>query len=1147
MNRLPVTLRFAAPPLRFQAHACVFARTFFAAAASLRFQSFTACALLVMLSAWCRSVAAAETVEDRERLEFFEKKIRPVFVEHCYRCHSGEAPELRGELRLDLKAGWQLGGESGQPAVMPGKPEESPLLRSVRHDADLSAMPPGQSKLPAAVIADLATWIKSGAIDPRSGELKRPNKAGEWEAEYQRRLSWWSLKPVIDNDAPRMVADAWSRSTVDRWILAKLRAASLNPVDEAGRRTLARRLSFTLTGLPPAVELVEEFAADASPDAFTRLVDQLLDSPRFGERWARHWMDVVHYADTHGYEWDVPAKNAWRYRDYLVRAFNSDVPYDRLVLEQIAGDLLDPRVDPATGVNESLIGPMMLRLGERRHGDNSAVEGVTQEAVANMIDTLGKAFLGTTLACAQCHDHKLDAVAQRDYYSLAGMLMSTRFSARPIDAVDPNLETLDKLRSLKLAMRTELGRLWLAATDPAGPDNLVAKLRAIPASKPPATAFPNSLADFWQRSLATPVTAEEFAKQREQRVALNGQRLMLIADFTREDGAPGWKWEGSGMRHGAVRHGELVVSDSGDMALQHLLPAGRFSHAFSQRLAGSLQSPQFDTAKAPTISVEMASGKFASLSFVIDRALNPERLRFPAVANPGWQTLTAGNFDSLEGTVDRAERRVYLELATKALNNYFPPRIGYGGVPESEVADARSWFGVVRVFQHAPGQPPQDELERFAPLFSDFASETDWARRLSRLVQAAAGRWVANQCSADDTRLLNEALQLKLLPHELTASVELARLVAEYREHERRLVPDRTVGSAADWNEGADARIGIRGSYTQFGPATPRGRVRLLDACGSGQPDSPSIDPASAADSTPPADASSGRLAWARQVVDPRNPLTARVYVNRVWHYLFGEGLVRTPDDFGHLGEPASHPELLDHLAARFMANGWSTKRLIRDLLDTSVWRQASVPRPEAMAVDPENRRWHHRPARRLEAEALRDAILAVSGRLDRRIGDAPIEPYRTAADSQKRLLPGPLDGLGRRSLYLEMTLMEPPRFLALFNQPLPKQTVGRRDVTNVPDQALALLNDPFVVDQAKYWSGRLLRDGESLTAARIERMVWEALGRPARPEEVALLVRLVERSAALRGQRGELLASPVVWQDAAHAVFNLKEFLYVP
>ncbi|MFM7072439.1 MAG: DUF1549 domain-containing protein, partial [Planctomycetota bacterium] len=639
------------PPLTFRFALCQLMRT-----PSLAVGAFIAATVLV------RAIVAAETSDERAKLEFFEKKIRPVLVEHCYRCHSADAPELRGGLRLDLKAGWLAGGESGQPAVVPGQPEQSPLLRSVRHDADVSAMPPGQSKLPAAVIADLTDWIKAGAIDPRSGALRRPDKAGEWEAEYRRRLDWWSLKPVIDRDSPRLGDDSWSCTPVDRWIFARLRAAGLSPAGEAGRRALARRLSFTLTGLPPSVELVDEFANDNSPDAYSRLVDRLLDSPVFGERWARHWMDVVHYADTHGYEWDVPAKNAWRYRDYLVRAFNSDVPYDRLVLEQIAGDLLEPRLDPATGVNESLIGPMMLRLGERRHGDNSAVEGVTQEAVANMIDTLGKAFLGTTLACAQCHDHKLDAVAQRDYYSLAGMLMSTRFSARTIDAVDPNTATIDKLRSLKLALRAELGRLWLAATDPARPNSVLEKLRAIPASKPAVTAFPNSLAEFWQRSLATPVTAEEFAKQREQRVMANRERLRLVADFSREDGSGGWRWEGAGMRHGAVRDGELVVSESGDAALQHLLPAGRFSHAFSQRLGGLLQSPQFDTSKAASLSIEMASGKFASLSFIIDRALNPERLRFPAQPLVGWQTLTAGNFDSLEGTVDRAERRVYLEL-----------------------------------------------------------------------------------------------------------------------------------------------------------------------------------------------------------------------------------------------------------------------------------------------------------------------------------------------------------------------------------------------------------------------------------------------------------------------------------------------------
>jgi hypothetical protein len=363
----------------------------------------------------------------------------------------------------------------------------------------------------------------------------------------------------------------------------------------------------------------------------------------------------------------------------------------------------------------------------------------------------------------------------------------------------------------------------------------------------------------------------------------------------------------------------------------------------------------------------------------------------------------------------------------------------------------------------------------------------------------------------------------------MTASATLARLVAERRAVEQTLQSDRTLGSAADWNEGRDERIGIRGSYIDQGEVVPRGGIRFL-----GQPRA-CDDPAS------------GRLQWAQQIAADDNPLTARVYVNRVWHYLFGEGLVRTPDDFGHLGDAPEHAELLDHLAARFMAEGWSTKRLVRELVTSATWRQASVASHAALQADPDNRHWHHMPMRRLEAEAIRDSILAVSGRLDRAQGGPPIEPYRTAVDSQKRLFAGPVDGQGRRSLYTEMTLMETPRFLALFNQPIPKQTVGRRDVTNVPDQALALLNDPFVIGMATQWSNRLVADDSRSCDERAGRMLRTALARPPSQQEIARLVALVQHSAALRGSSGPPLTCQAAWQDAAHAIFNLKEFLYVP
>ena len=970
-----------------------------------------------------------------------------------------------------------------------------------------------------------------------------------WESDYRQRLAWWSLQPVVPAEPPPVKQSHWPRNELDHFILAALEARSLRPAPAADRRTLARRLSFALTGLPPSPEVVDRFAANTSPRAYDDLVQSLLDSPHFGERWARHWMDVVHYADTHGYEWDVPAKNAWRYRDYLIRAFNADVPFTQLVLEQIAGDLIEPRVDGCRGLNESLIGPMALRLGERRHGDNADHEGVTQEAMANIIDTVSKGFLATTVACAQCHDHKLDAVAQHDYYALAGIFMSTRWGARCVDAVDPNEVVIAELRRIKQAIHVEMARIWLGSTD-----SLIAKIKALPVDDKAAAAFPDTLTSFWQSSQTQPLTRAQFTQERTRRIAENRANLKLIADFTRAAGAAGWRWDGFGMRHGLVGDGEIVVADEGDAALARVLPAGRWSHVWSQRLAGVLRSPLLEPARAVTFSVGFAGGKHVAQSFIVDHAFHCERMKFLDRPTLGWLTLTAGNFGTLAGSVDRAQRLVYLELVTKSLNNYFPPRTGYGGLKESDLIDDRSWFGVTRIFEHPAGKPPLDELTRFAPLFmtkkgsgpicrngpqgaphkldlTPFLLSPDWAKRLAGLVLAAVERWSRGACDSEDVRLLNDALDSGLLANNRQVSAELAKLVDSYRAVEKRLRPDRTIGTTEDWNEGRNQQLAIRGSYTNLGDEVPRGNIRLLGGAVA------RLKPSA-----------SGRLEFARNIAREQNPLTARVFVNRVWLYLFGEGLVRTPDDFGHLGETPSHPELLDYIAARFMAEGWSLKKLVKLLVTSASWRQTSMPTAGALDSDAENRLWHHMPLRRLEAEAIRDAILAVSGRLDPTLYGPPFDPYRTATDAAKRLFRGPLDGNGRRSIYTKMTLMEPPRFLALFNQPLPKLTTGRRDVTNVPDQALALLNDPFVIAMAKHWSQRTLDDGATSPAQRVRQMFATALARPPAADETDRLIKLVQRSGELRGiAAARIMECQPIWQDVAHAIFNLKEFIYVP
>lgn len=1085
-------------------------------------------ALRVWLPIWIAllfSVAAGPAAAEisPQQLAFFETKIRPILADHCYECHSAEAKKLEGGLQLDLKEGWEVGGDSGEAAILPGRPDESPLIQAIRHEEGHSAMPPEGSKLPERVISDFVAWVEMGAPDPREGKAEASQEEVGWEALYRERLKWWSLQPLAKGAPPPVKQQEWVRNDVDRFVLAALEAQGLRPALAAERRVLARRLSFALTGLPPDQARLERYVADVSADADGAFVQSLLDSPHFGEHWARHWMDVVHYADTHGYEWDVPAKNAWMYRDYLIRALNADVPYRQLVLEQLAGDLIEPRVDPVTGLNESLEGPMALRLGERRHGDNAAAEGVTQEAMTNIVDTVSKGFLATTVACAQCHNHKLDAIAQRDYFALAGVFMNSRWGVRCVDAVDPNEKVIDELRGIKQAIRAETAKAWLGAKD-----SIVSQLKAIPADGQAAARFPESLTAFWQRMEAAPIGSAEFHQERARRIAENNANLKLIANFTRDGDTAGWRLDGSGMRHGLAADGEVVVAGEGGQALAQVLSAGRWSHVWSMRLGGVVRSPLLDDKGAKTYSIGGAGGKHAAYAMIVDQAFHSERMQFLNKPSLAWLTLTAGNFDTLTGGVDQAKRRVYFEMATKSLNNYFPPRVNYNGVKEEEVADPSSWFGITRVYEHPAGKPPLDELGRFEPLF---AEEGDLATRFANLLLAAVDRWARNECRSEDAHLLDEALQAKLLPNDVSANPQLANLVADYRAAEKKLQPDRTMGTVADWNEGHDERIGVRGSYTEFGEEVARGNIRFLG--GAAKRNEP---------------ASSGRLELALNIASDENPLTARVFVNRVWLHLFGEGLVRTPDDFGHLGQTPSHPELLDYLAARFMAEGWSLKKLVAMIVNSATWRQSGATSAAALEVDPENRLWHHMPLRRLEAEAIRDEVLAVSGRFDPALYGPPIDPYRTATDAAKRLFCGPLDGEGRRSIYLKLTLMEPPRMLAVFNQPIPKLTTGHRDVTNVPNQALTLLNDPFVIEMARQWSERELQDGATTPEERATRMFQAGLARPPKPEETARLVQLADASAHLRGVGASaLLDCQPVWQDVAHAIFNMKEFIYVP
>lgn len=1159
--------------------------------------------LLVCLLGFARAGAPGEVDISPEAREFFERNIRPALAGNCYVCHSADLAQ--GELRLDSPGGWEQGGKSGS-AIIPGDPDASLLIRAIRHQGPGLPMPLGGEQLSADLIDVFERWVRLGAAAPRDagglGAVSADEGHADWEQVYQDRSRWWSLQPVSQPPVPQVQGKEWSEEPVDRFLLAKLEANGLTPAPRADRRTLLRRVSYLLTGLPPKPGEVAAFLSNPDFDAaYAREVDRLLDSSHFGEEWARHWMDVVRYSDTYGYETDAEIKGSWRYRNYLIRAFNEDIPFDQLVREHIAGDLLSqPRIDAARKINESMIGPTWFQMGENRHGDSLMFNGIHQEMLDNKVDTFSKAFQATTVACARCHDHKYDAIAQQDYYALGGVFMSSRWVTHTLDLPERNENVLEELAGLKAKLRGPLSDWWLEEARQI-PRYLLAAQAVVEGRMDPAQAPPDldrarlsawekaisprpfegqttkqdeeeaaetaarntmsgplfpwleiqeSLLEGEQLDLAWRSLAGEYSQARRERIENNARDFTLAADFSRRDLPEGWSVDGVGVRHGWVEDGDFTVALKGSGAVGMLLPAGMFTHALSPRLNGAVRTPFLNHSGRSYVSMGVIGGDYSAHRLIVDNSFRTERQTYLEDHRPHWirhSTLADHRTNRSPSPDESAETRIYIELATKASNPNFPPRVGLGpDISAAEARDARSWFGVTRVFLHDKKEPPADELGRFTSLFSGDAPADlpQLAGRYGEWIAASVEDWGEGRADEEDVLLINGLLEAGLLPNQLLPGNMFARkeiwdLVASYREVEEKLVDPVTVLSMADLDPGRDYRLNVRGVYTDYGQRVPRGHIRVL----AGQSDG----------SGPKG---SGRLELARSIASSENPLTARVFVNRVWHWVFGSGIVRTPDDFGHLGDRPSHPELLDYLADRFVQEGWSVKSLVRTLVMTETFQQSNQASARAHEVDPVNRMLHHYPLRRLDAESIRDAMLAVSGRLDPQLLGGFVDPYRPKSKvvkADQTYFSGPLDGNGRRSIYLRNTIMEPYKFLETFNKPIPKMPTGRRDVTNVPNQALTMLNDPFVAGQAEFWARRLIAESHGSLEQRLTDMFQHALGREPEAGELTTWTRAVHDFNALHQSHSDgspssedLLQSVAVWKDTAHAIFNTTEFIYV-
>ncbi len=955
-------------------------------------QRFSPLLLAVVLT---HALAGQAAEPSPEQLQFFESKIRPVLVEHCYKCHSAGAKNVQANLWLDTRAATRKGGDSG-PAVVPGKAGESVLLSALRYE-DYEMPPTG--KLPASVIADFERWIKMGAPDPRAGK-----QVAKRQIDFDKARQFWSLQPIKKPELPTVADRDWAWTGIDRFILARLEAAKIDPTNVADLPTLVRRVYFDLIGMPPSPEQIDEFlrqAADDRPAAIRALVDRLLESKHFGERWGRHWLDVARFAESSGGGRTVIFANAWRYRDYVIASFNDDKPFDHFVREQIAGDLLPydtdaQRASQLTGVGFLVLGPTNYELQDK--------ELLRMEVVDEQIDTLGRTFLGMTIGCARCHDHKFDPIPATDYYALAGILRSTKTltpgnvsgfvqqglpisgdRARVVAAHDAAVKKVtDQIKNAKDELAKVSGKL------PAGGANSVANLEGI---------------------------------------VVDDLRAQVKGQWTKS--THNQQYVGEGYLHDENKSkGEKSVS----FTIQ--LPAsGRYEVRLAYTHSGN-------RATNTPVTLQHAGG---------EEVVHLNQRQRPPIDG---RLISLGEFQFDHNAT------ATVTVSNDDTNGYV-------------IADAVQFL-------------PADEVTKAAIKGGKPAVPGNLAQLQARAAEQQA--------------------QVKKLESELNVLKKQAPPAAPQ------------VMSVKDEEETGDYFVCVRGNVHKLGARVPRGSLTVVDTLKF-----PVIG-----------DGKSGRLELAHWVASEKNPLTARVIVNRVWHHLFGVGLVRTPDNFGTTGELPSHPRLLDWLAARFVEEGWSIKTLIREIMASHVYQLDSEAAPGDSSTDPENRLLARQNRRRLNAEAIRDSILLLSGNLETETG-GPVMKAGTRSSFGYKFT------TNRRSVYVPVfrnTLLDA---LEVFDVADPNLVMGRRNVSAVPTQALFMMNSPFVHDQSRSAAARALKNKDLALKDRIQRAYRETLGRLPNPDELAIAVQYIDDTMSL-DQSTELDA----WSGLYHGLFASLDFRYL-
>ena len=1142
--------------------------------------------IILFAAALVAGAGRAVTAEEGG-VEISAAAVRSLLASRCGKCHDDAT--AKGGLSLASAAGLLAGGDSG-PAIVPGKPEESLLLAAVGYADDRVQMPP-DGKLSAAEIKSLSEWVMQGAPWPAAGA---PAGAPVARAAPRRITdadrAHWAFQPVHDEAPPEVADEAWPRGAIDRFILARLEAAGLPPVEPADKRTLLRRATFDLTGLPPTPEEMEDFLADESPEAFETVIERLLASPQYGERWGRHWLDVVRYADARDLIQLPPEsdfREAWRYRDWVVDAFNRDLPYTDFLSRQIAGDLLQPD-DPGRIDAEALVATGFLAIADFVPGDVDK-ERMIADCVNDQIDVVGRTFLGLSLACARCHDHKFDPVSTDDYHALAGIFLSTRTIPGPVKGNTPlirvpllpaaevaaieaqaradqaRLEELagvlgrarDREHRLSLETRivAESARYALAAWD----------LRQLPTEAPPALASLAAarqlddavLARFVSLLAAAPAPLGDLAKATDRDSAVR-----IVATLAEQLAAGAARREGARTATAAeARTTELVRFTADDPAID-VDPAGRVIAWPDRDGLADDALPVADTA-APLVCQAMIGGRERPMLRFDGRAILAAAHEVPGVgsltalfraaddAQPGqrlvgWEDAAVGHHGV--GLIAARSGALHAILRKGGANGDVvvaapatPPEFqlvtlawGPGGTKlyrngdlvgssmtidsVSTAADIKS----IRIGGAGSGAGPSFRGDLAELRIT--AGPLDDASRI-RVEAEISGRWLHDgpAVAAAPADPLFDLLAGSSGPFWRPAAERDAWLGDDARARIRSLVAEQEAlrqkppveiprgvvvqdgGVPGTRHEGfQDAAVFIRGNPANRGHVVPRGFPRVLVA---GEPT--------------PIGPGSGRRELAAWLSSPSHPLTARVMVNRLWQHHFGAGIVPVEGGFGLRGEPPSHPGLLDHLASRFIESGWSVKAMHRLMMRSSTYRQGSRADATTLAADPGNRLLGRMPRQRLEAEAIRDACLAVSGRLETTPGGPAFSELMTP----------------RRSLYLMATRTgaKTTGFGALFDGADCGAIVEARKASTVAPQALFLLNDPFILDLADALAARVALDRpEGDFQSRLERLHALLFGRLPTDEERTLAGQFLAES----GSDG--------WARLCHLLLCSNEFIHV-